>query len=90
MPPKRPPRGRPRVIPTPPPGSLLTVVRRDPDDPRKYLCRCACGKSGLVSVRADRIANGLARSCGCLAAKNGAATLAANREKRWIPKDKTE
>ncbi len=43
----------------------LTAIRRDGDiKPARWICSCACGST--KSVRANKLASGATKSCGCL------------------------
>ena len=42
----------------------LTVLRRDPNRPRYWVCRCECGN--IISTFGGNITQGLTKSCGCL------------------------
>lgn len=43
---------------------LWTVLKRDPNKPRYYICKCACGT--VRSVFGSTLKNGATKSCGCL------------------------
>lgn len=83
-------RGRPASVPIPRADSLLTVVRPDPERRNHWLCRCACGRRDMVSVRADRIKNGETTSCGHVRRESSADRIAASRENRWVSREKSE
>lgn len=40
------------------------VLKRDPSNPRNYICRCGCGT--VKSVFGSSVKNGSSKSCGCL------------------------
>ena len=44
------------------------VLKRDPSDPRNFICRCKCGT--VKSVFSGSIKNGASKSCGCLSVRH--------------------
>lgn len=47
---------------------FLTVIKRDPDDPKKWICSCDHGGNGepsIVSIEGERLRSGSTKSCGC-------------------------
>lgn len=42
----------------------LTVLKRDPDDGSKWICKCDCGN--ITSVNSYGLRNNLTQSCGCI------------------------
>lgn len=47
----------------------LLVIKRDPDNKRKWICKCDCGN--IISVYASNMRRGLTKSCGCLRKERG-------------------
>lgn len=43
---------------------LWTVLKRDPSNPRNYICKCDCGT--IRSVYGSALSSGMTKSCGCL------------------------
>lgn len=45
-------------------GRLL-VLQKDPNDNKKWLCKCNCGNKNIVSVLGCHLVDGHTKSCGC-------------------------
>ncbi len=44
----------------------LTLLARDPDKKRNWICKCSCGNPTDPSIRDQSLSSGKSQSCGCL------------------------